>query len=79
MRVNAEPITEDGRPVRWRKADERGCRPCKRCRGPIIWAQVVEDTDLKAKRKAWIRLDPDLTPHGCGGPRAGRFACVETP
>ena len=67
------PLVEKGRRVRWRKSDERGCRKCKRCGGPIIWAQVIEDTDPKAKRGAWLKLDPDHLLHGCGGPRAGRF------
>jgi len=71
------PYLEEGRLVRWRKSDEWGCQKCKHCGGPFIWAQVVADTDPKAKRRAFFKLDPDLGFHGCGGPRAGRFTYEE--
>ena len=67
-----EPSDEPSDFIRWSEADERGCRPCKACHGPIIWAEVVSDTAPKAQRRRWMKLDPDLMPHGCGTPYSGR-------
>lgn len=61
---------------RWSLADESGLTRCKRCGGPIIWAQVVKD-NADPNNRRWIPLDPDYMPHGCGGPNAGRTFTIE--
>ena len=62
---------------RWTTAAETGCRRCRRCRGRIVWGQIDDDTgDPKAKGR-WVKLDPDLMPHGCQSSRAGRVVVQE--
>ena len=61
---------------RWSPLDELDLPRCRRCDGPIVWAQVVSDT-ADPKNHRWVPLDPDYMPHGCGGPNAGRTFTIE--
>lgn len=64
------------------RADERGCKPCKRCGEPMFWGRVIEDhrstiippkgLSTKSEIGRWIPLDPDGFPHGCRRWSAGK-------
>lgn len=69
---------------RWPLAAELGLSRCKRCRGAIVFGEVVEictsehadGRPPRSKAERWVILDPDLMPHGCGTPLAGRVVTV---
>jgi hypothetical protein len=70
---------------RWPLAAELGLSRCKRCRGAILFGEVVEICNSehadgrppRSKAERWVILDPDLMPHGCGTPLAGRVVTVD--
>ncbi|NOT01457.1 MAG: hypothetical protein HOP29_12600 [Phycisphaerales bacterium] len=67
---------------RWPLSAEVGLPRCRACHGAIQFGEVqlIHDSNHPDGRKPrnkserWIKLDPDLTLHGCGTRGAGRIA-----